>query len=136
MKVFESGIRASRRGPAEHFTGTVWINDIAQQVPPGRVRALCVSFEPGARTAWHRHPFGQILHVLSGVGRVQLDGEAPHEIRPGDSVCIEAGELHWHGAAPDQAFVHIALQEDEPNKTTCWKKHVTDPEYAQPARRG
>src|ERR1700733_8224871 len=98
MKILTSEERGCRRGPADWFTGTVWIDDVVAGGAPSRLNSARVSFEPGARTAWHTHPLGQALHVLSGVGWVQLQGEAARAIRPGDSVWIEAGEVHWHGA--------------------------------------
>jgi len=103
---------------------------IAEQQAPGRARALLIHFTPGSRTAWHTHPFGQILHVLLGRARVQCDGEEVVELGPGSSIRFDAGENHWHGAAPDQAMVHLAIQEaDEQGVTTTWGRHVTDAEY-------
>src|SRR5450756_1171516 len=100
MKILGSEMLGCRRGPAEWFTGTVWIDEVVTAGAPGRFSAARVSFEPGARTAWHTHPMGQALHVLAGIGLVQLKGEAAQVIRPGDSVWIEAAEVHWHGTAP------------------------------------
>jgi quercetin dioxygenase-like cupin family protein len=134
MKVLRSETLGCRRGPAEWFTGTVWIDDVATACPPARFNAARVSFEPGARTAWHTHPMGQALHVLSGMGLVQLQGEAAQAIRPGDSVWIEAGEKHWHGAAPGRTMVHLAMQEkDADGNAVVWLEHVTDEEYAAAA---
>lgn len=131
MKVLSDAMRTSLRGPETWFTGTVWIDEIASGAAPSRMKAIRVSFEPGARTAWHSHPLGQTLHVLSGVGRVQKMGEAPREIRPGDTVFIDPGEMHWHGAAPGHTMVHIALYErDENGVDAVWREHVTDEEYA------
>ena len=96
---------------------------------PARVRALRVAFEPGARTAWHTHPFGQTLHILSGVGRVGARGAAPRVIRPGDTVWIPAGEEHWHGAAPETGMVHIAIQEALDGVSANWLEHVEDTDY-------
>src|SRR5580698_5374873 len=130
MKILASGERNSGKGPAAWFTGTVWIDEIVTGAAPSRLKANRVSFEPGARTAWHTHPLGQALHVVSGVGRVQLKGEPVREIRPGDSVWIEAGELHWHGAAPGSTMVHLAMQEtDDRGLNVEWLEHVTDEEY-------
>ncbi|HEV2677750.1 MAG TPA: cupin domain-containing protein [Aliidongia sp.] len=132
----EADAHTIRRGPAEWFTGTVWMEPIGQAEAPSRLHAYRVTFEPGARTAWHTHPVGQMLHVLSGIGRVQRQGEAPIEIRPGDSVWIAPGEVHWHGAAPGHAMVHLALQEaDDEGNTAAWLTHVSDADYRQaPAR--
>lgn len=135
MKVLSDAMRTSLPGPQAWFTGTVWIDEIVTGEAPSRLKAIRVSFEPGARTAWHSHPLGQTLHVLSGVGRVQKMGQAPREIRPGDTVFIEPGEMHWHGAAPGHTMVHIALYErDENGVDALWHEHVTDNEYmAEPA---
>ncbi len=119
--------RPSRKGPADYFTGTVWLDPIIEA--PARVRALRVSFEPGARTAWHTHPLGQTLHVLSGIGRVQAADGPVREIRPGDTVWIPPGEKHWHGGAPGHGMVHLAFQEALDGKHVEWMEHVTDAEY-------
>jgi quercetin dioxygenase-like cupin family protein len=134
MKILSSDTLGCRRGPAEWFTGRVWIDDVVTAGEPARFNAARVSFEPGARTAWHTHPMGQALHVLSGLGLVQLKGEAAQAIRPGDSVWIEAGEVHWHGAAPGRTMVHLAMQEkDASGAAVVWLEHVTDDEYAAAA---
>jgi quercetin dioxygenase-like cupin family protein len=131
MKILASETLGCRRGPAEWFTGTVWIDEVATAGAPARFVAARVSFEPGARTAWHTHPMGQALHVLAGVGLVQLKGEAAQTIRPGDSVWIEAGEVHWHGAAPGHTMIHLAMQEKAGDGVAVvWLEHVTDEEYA------
>ena len=131
MKIVRSKERTSRKGPAEWFTGEVWIDEIVMGAAPLRLRAFRVSFSPGARTAWHSHPVGQTLHVLSGVGRVQLAGGPVEEIHPGDTVMIAPGERHWHGAAPNNTMVHLAMQEtDEQGVDVQWMEHVTDQEYA------
>ena len=131
MKIVTSDVLGCRRGPAEWFSGTVWIDDVVTAGEPARFVAARVSFEPGARTAWHTHPRGQALHVLSGVGLVQLKGVPAQLIRPGDTVWIEAGEEHWHGAAPGHTMVHLAIQEkDEAGATVVWLEQVTDAEYA------
>ncbi len=122
--------RPSRKGPADYFTGTVWLDPIIEAPAPARVRALRVSFEPGARTAWHTHPLGQTLHVLSGIGRVQAAGAPVREIRPGDTVWFAPGEQHWHGAAPEHGMVHLAFQEALDGKSVAWMEHVTDADYA------
>jgi quercetin dioxygenase-like cupin family protein len=130
MKILTSEERGCRRGPGEWFTGTVWIDDVVAGGTPSRLNSARVSFEPGARTAWHTHPIGQALHVLSGVGWVQLKGEAARAIRPGDSVWIEAGEVHWHGAQAGHTMVHLAMQEkDDAGVAVVWGEHVTDAEY-------
>ena len=121
--------RPSRKGPADYFTGTVWLDPIIEAPAPARVRALRVSFEPGARTAWHTHPLGQTLHVLSGIGRVQAMGGPVREIHPGDTVWIAPGENHWHGAGPEHAMVHFAFQEALEGNAVAWLEQVTDAEY-------
>jgi quercetin dioxygenase-like cupin family protein len=120
----------TQAGPADWFTGEVWLDQIAAAESPSRLRALRVHFTPGARTAWHSHPVGQVLHVTEGTGRVQrLDG-AITEIRAGDTVHAEPGEVHWHGAAPDSFMTHLAMQESSQDGTTTdWLDHVTDAEY-------
>ena len=129
MDIKRLGSVPSRRGPADSFTGTVWQEPIIEAPAPARIRGAWVRFEPNARTAWHTHPLGQTLHVVSGVGRVQLWGEPIREIRPGDTVWIAPGEKHWHGAAPDFNMVHIALQEALDGKHVTWMEHVTDEQY-------
>jgi quercetin dioxygenase-like cupin family protein len=130
MKILSASLKSSLRGPETWFTGTVWIDEIAAGVAPSRMKALLVSFQPGTRTAWHTHPVGQTLHVLSGVGRVQRKGEPVREIRPGDTVVIEPGEMHWHGAAPGHTMVHLAIYErDENGIDADWHEHVTEEEY-------
>jgi quercetin dioxygenase-like cupin family protein len=122
-------------GPPDWFTGTVTMQPVATQPAPGRAAAVLVSFAPGARTAWHTHPFGQILFVLQGRARVQSAGGAIVELGPGSSVRFDAGEEHWHGAAPDQPMVHLALQEaDDQGTGTYWDRHVTDEEYGSVTR--
>lgn len=121
---------ATGQGPAEWFTGTVWMDPIAEAAPPSRVRAASVHFPPGARTAWHAHPFGQILHVTEGAGLVQSRGGPVEEIRSGDTVVTGAGEWHWHGARPGSYMTHIAIHEaDDTGSTAQWGDHVTDSEY-------
>ncbi|HEX8710965.1 MAG TPA: cupin domain-containing protein [Terracidiphilus sp.] len=131
MKIITPSQRASRKGPDEWFTGKVWIDEIAVGEEPSRVRFARVSFEPGARTAWHTHPLGQVLHVLSGSGLVQLEGEQVQHIEPGDTVMISPNERHWHGAGPDNTMVHLALQEaDAEGHQVRWMEKVTDAEYS------
>lgn len=122
---------AAKRGPDEYFTGTVWLEEIARTPYVSDVRIFRVTFEPGARTAWHTHPHGQVLHILSGVGRVCRAGKKPVEVHPGDVISFEAGERHWHGAAPGSMMVHLAVQRaDASGSTATWLEHVGDPQYA------
>lgn len=131
MEILRAEARGgTERGRADYFTGTVWLDAIAAMKPPARVRAARVTFEPGARTAWHTHPFGQVLHILSGIGRVQREGEPVQTVQPGDTVIFAPGERHWHGAAPYRAMVHLAIQEaDETGNAATWLEHVTDAQY-------
>jgi quercetin dioxygenase-like cupin family protein len=132
MKILSESARNCRKGPEAWFTGTVWIDEVVMGAPPSKFKSNRVTFEPAARTAWHTHPVGQALHVLSGVGLVQLKGEPIQQITSGDSVWIEANELHWHGAAPGHTFVHLAIQEtDERGIDVVWLDHVTDEEYTR-----
>ena len=118
------------RGRAEWFTGAVWVDRLVQAPPPARVRANRVTFEPGARTAWHTHPLGQTLHVIMGLGLVQSRGGERRLMRPGDTVWIPPGEEHWHGAAPTATMVHLAIQEaGEDGAEAVWLDQVTDAEY-------
>ncbi|MEH3053240.1 MAG: cupin domain-containing protein [Patulibacter minatonensis] len=118
-------------GPADWFTGTVFIDQITTPTPPSRVGAANVHFAPGARTAWHTHPLGQTIWVTEGVGRCQRRGGPIEELHPGDRVYFEAGEEHWHGAAPNRFMVHTAIHEaDDAGATVTWGEHVTDGEYA------
>jgi quercetin dioxygenase-like cupin family protein len=120
----------SRRGPADWFTGTVWFDEIAAGNDAARVRALRVTFEPGARTAWHTHPHGQLLHIVAGVGRVQREGGPFAEVRAGDTVWFEPGERHWHGAAPGNLMVHLAIHRpDDQGEAATWFEHVSDEDY-------
>ena len=129
MDIHAVGSRASRRMSADSFTGTVWQDPIVEAPAPARIRSARVSFEPGARTAWHTHPLGQTLHVISGIGRVQLWGGPVREIRAGDTVWIAPGEKHWHGAGPQSAMAHIAMQEALDGAAVNWLEHVTDEQY-------
>jgi len=118
------------RGPSDWFTGTVYIDPVATAAEPSRVQAAMVHFTPGARTAWHTHPLGQTIWVTEGIGRCQRRGGPVEEIRPGDRVYFEAGEDHWHGAAPNRLMTHVAMQEvDETGSPVNWGEHVTDHEY-------
>jgi len=129
MEIKRVGSQPSSKGPAEYFTGIVRIDPLHQ--PPEPARAVCssVTFEPGARTAWHTHPLGQTLLVLAGCGRAQRWGGPIEEIRPGDVVWFEPDEKHWHGAAPTTAMTHIALQEKRDGKTVDWLEKVSDEQY-------
>ena len=129
MNIVRAGTQPSIRGPEDWFTGNVRIDPVFTAPAPARAAGAAVTFEPGARTAWHTHPLGQTLFVLSGVGRVQTEGEAVQEIRPGDVVWIPPGERHWHGAAPTTAMTHLAIQESLDGKAVEWMEHVTDAQY-------
>ncbi|KAA5921771.1 cupin domain-containing protein [Achromobacter xylosoxidans] len=127
MKIFNIGSTASAKGPAEYFTGSVRID--CPFCGSGNLSAATVTFEPGARTAWHTHPLGQTLLVTAGFGLVGREGGQVQEIRPGDTVWIEPGEKHWHGASPSCAMTHIAICEMKDGKAVDWMEHVTDEEY-------
>ena len=129
MEIKRSGSQPSGKGPAEHFTGTVRVDPLFEANDPARVRGSMVTFEPGARTAWHTHPLGQHLIVTAGCGRVQRWGGLIEEIRPGDVVCIPPGEKHWHGATPTTAMSHIAIGERLDGKTADWMEKVSDDHY-------
>lgn len=133
MKVYRAGARASSAGPSEWFTGQVRFDPVVSAPDPARVRAAVVTFEPGARTNWHTHPLGQTLLVLSGCGRARIEGGEMQELRPGDTVWFAPGERHWHGAAPDTAMSHLAIQEAEDGETTDWQDPVSDAEYGATA---
>ena len=132
MKITLSGSVPTKRAPASYFTGTVWQDPVIEAPAPARINAVRVTFEPGARTAWHTHPLGQTLYVLAGCGRVQTEGGPVQEIRAGDVVWIPPGEKHWHGAAPSTMMVHLAMQEAENGSAATWLEHVTDAQYAAP----
>ncbi len=129
MEIKRSGTQASKKGPADWFTGTVRIDPLFQTTPPARVGGSSVTFEPGARTAWHTHPLGQTLIVTAGCGRAQREGGPVEEIRPGDVVWFPPGEKHWHGAAPTTAMTHIAIAEALEGKVVDWLEKVSDREY-------
>lgn len=129
MEIMKNGTRPSTRGPADYFTGTVRIDPLIQAPEPARIAGACVTFEPGARTAWHTHPLGQTLIVTFGCGRVQRWGGPIEEIRPGDVVWIPPGEKHWHGAAPTTAMTHIAIQEQQGGRAVDWLEQVSDEQY-------
>jgi quercetin dioxygenase-like cupin family protein len=129
VEIKRIGSQPSGKGSAEYFTGTVRLDPLINPPEPARVRGAAVTFEPGARTAWHTHPFGQHLIVTAGCGRVQRWGGSIEEIRPGDVVWIAPDEKHWHGAAPTTAMTHIAIQEQLDGKAAEWMEHVTDEQY-------
>jgi quercetin dioxygenase-like cupin family protein len=129
MEIKRSGSRASTKGPADWFTGTVRIDPLFQAPEPARSAANSVTFEPGARTAWHTHPLGQSLIVTFGCGWVQREGGPVEEIRPGDVVWFSPGEKHWHGATPTSAMSHIAIQEALNGKPVDWMEHVSEEQY-------
>ena len=131
MEIKRAGSQPSAKGPSDWFTGTVRIDPIIVAPDPARVQSALVTFEPGARTAWHTHPLGQTLIVTSGCGRAQRWGGAIEEIRPGDVVWIAPGEKHWHGAAPATAMTHIAIQERLDGKAVEWLEHVSDEQYGK-----
>ena len=132
MQIISADARPSHRAPADWFTGRVWQDPVIEAPDPARVRALRVTFEPGARTAWHTHPLGQTLHVLSGAGLVGLRGQPPRIIRPGDTIWFAPHEEHWHGAAPDTAMCHLAIQEALEGRAVDWLEHVSETDYRLP----
>jgi quercetin dioxygenase-like cupin family protein len=129
MEIKRSGSQPSGKGPADYFTGSVRIDPLFQAPDPARVRGASVTFEPGARTAWHTHPLGQTLIVTSGRGRVQAWGGPVEDIGPGDVVWFPPGEKHWHGATPTTAMTHIAIQEALDGKVVDWMEQVSDEQY-------
>lgn len=133
MEIRRIGSQPSAKGPADWFTGTVRIDPLFEAVEPGRVGGAGVTFEPGARTAWHTHPLGQTLIITAGCGRVQRWGGPIEEVRPGDVIRFAPGEKHWHGAAPTTALSHIAIQETLDGKAVEWLEHVSDEQYRQGA---
>jgi quercetin dioxygenase-like cupin family protein len=129
MDIKRSGSQPSGKGPAEYFTGTVRVDPLVQAPDPARVVCASVTFEPGARTAWHTHPLGQTLIVTGGSGRARRWGGPIEEIRPGDVISFAPGEKHWHGAAATTAMTHIAIQERLDGKTVDWMEKVSDEQY-------
>lgn len=129
MEIKRSGSQPSNRGPADWFSGAVRIDPLFQSDPPARAAGASVTFEPGARTAWHTHPLGQTLIVTSGFGLTQCWGEPPVIIRPGDVISCPPGKKHWHGASPSTAMTHIAIQEALDGKMVEWMEKVTDEDY-------
>lgn len=131
MDIKRSGSQPSSKGPAEWFTGNVRIETLNQADAPARVSVASVTFEPGARTAWHSHPLGQTLVVTSGRGRVQNWGKQMEEIHPGDVVWTPPDEKHWHGAEPTTAMTHISIVEQEDGKSADWMEQVSDEQYKE-----
>lgn len=129
MQITRAGSQPSRKGPAEYFTGAVRVDPMFQAGDPARVSGGHVTFEPGARTAWHTHPLGQTLIITSGLGWVQREGGPIEEIRPGDVVWFPAGLKHWHGATPTTAMTHIAITESQNDKNVDWMEKVSDEQY-------
>ena len=131
MEIKRIGTQPSAKGPAEWFTGTVRIDPLFQAPEPAFVQGASVTFEPGARTAWHTHPVGQTIYVTEGVGLVQREGGPVEEVRPGDRVYFEPNENHWHGATPTHFHTQIGVDEaDDDGTHNVWGRHVTDEEYA------
>jgi quercetin dioxygenase-like cupin family protein len=129
MDISKAASRASNPGPAEYFTGTVRIDPLFEAPSPARAAAASVTFEPGARTAWHTHPLGQTLIVTAGSGLVQREGGKIERIHPGDVVWFAPNEKHWHGATPTTAMTHIAIQEKLDGRVVDWMEHVTNEQY-------
>jgi len=130
MEIKRAGTQPSAKGPGDWFTGTVRVDMLFSAPAPARVAGAAVTFEPGARTAWHTHPLGQTLIVTAGFGRVQREGGPIEEIRPGDVVWFPPGEKHWHGASPTTALTHIAIQESLDGKNVDWMEKVSDEQYS------
>lgn len=129
MEIIRNGSQGSTNGPADWFTGKVRIDPLFAARDPARAAGNSVTFEPGARTAWHTHPLGQVLIVTAGAGRVQRWGGTIEEIKVGDVVWFPPGEKHWHGAGPSQPLTHIAIQEHVNGKPVEWMEHVSDEQY-------
>jgi quercetin dioxygenase-like cupin family protein len=129
MEIFRAGSRPSGKGPTDWFTGTVRIDPLFNASAPDRVQGASVTFEAGARTAWHTHPLGQTLVVTAGFGRAQRWGGPIEDIRPGDVIWFAPGEKHWHGASPNTAMSHIALQEVQDGKVVDWMEKVSDAQF-------
>jgi quercetin dioxygenase-like cupin family protein len=133
-RIVRAAATPSRRAPAANFTGVVLHEEVFAPEAPSRLRASRVSFTPGARTNWHTHAVGQVLYVLSGVGRYQALGEDVQVLLPGDTVVIAPGVKHWHGAAPDHMMVHLAMSEsNDKGEATTWLEPVSDADYGKPA---
>lgn len=129
MEIKRNGSQPSGRGPGDYFTGSVRVDPLFQAPEPARVTGSSVTFEPGARTAWHTHPLGQTLIVTAGLGWVQREGGPVEEIHPGDVIWFPPGEKHWHGATPTTAMTHIAVQEALNDKVVDWMEQVSNAQY-------
>lgn len=129
MKITRNGSIASAKGPSDWFTGQVRMDQGFATEAPARLRGALVTFEPGARTAWHTHPLGQLLIVTAGLGRAQSEGGPVQELRPGDLVWFAADERHWHGAAPNTAMTHLGLQEAKDDQVVTWQEQVAEADY-------
>ena len=129
MQITRIDLQPSRKGPAEWFTGSVRVDPLFEAPDPARAAGALVTFEPGARTAWHTHPLGQTLVVTAGCGRAQREGGPVEAIRPGDVVWFAPGERHWHGATATTGMSHMAIQEKLDGKTVDWMEQVTDEQY-------
>lgn len=132
MEITRAGSQPSKKGPADWFTGTVRNDPLFPAHAPARTSGAAVTFEPGARTAWHTHPLGQTLLVTAGCGWVQREGGAVEEVRPGDVVWFPPGEKHWHGATATTGMTHVAVQEQLDGKAVEWLEQVSDEQYAAP----
>ena len=130
MEIKRAGSQPSTKGSADWFTGTVRIDPLFATPAPARAVGNSVTFEPGARTAWHTHPLGQTLIITSGLGRAQREGGPIEDLRPGDVVWFQPGEKHWHGASPTTAMTHLAIQESQDGKAVTWLEKVSDPQYS------
>jgi len=131
MVIARAGSQASTKGPAQHFTGSVRVDPLFGVRAPSAVSGGAVTFEPGARSAWHSHPMGQVLIVTAGAGRMQQWGGVVEQIRPGDVIWTPPGVKHWHGAAPTTAVTHIAIQESANGKNVEWMEKVSDEQYGK-----
>jgi quercetin dioxygenase-like cupin family protein len=131
MNITELTTSKNAPGPADWFTGQVWLEQLAVLPSPNPTKVVRVTFAPGARTAWHTHPHGQVLHILDGVARIGREGGPVREVRPGDSVQFDPGERHWHGAGPGRLMTHLAIQATDPelDTETVWEEHVDDGAY-------
>lgn len=132
MDIKRAGSQPSAKASADYFTGTVRVD--APFAGSGGLSGATVTFEPGARTAWHTHPLGQTILIIAGFGRVQRNGGPVEAVRPGDIVFFEPGEKHWHGASPNSALSHIAIAEKQDGQAVTWLEHVTDEQYSKEAR--
>ena len=134
MEIYRCGSKPSQKADPSHFTGTIRVDRLYEGSAPARARASAVTFEPGARTDWHKHPFGQALIVTAGCGRVQREGQPVQEIRQGDVVWILPGEMHWHGASDTTSMTHIAIAEHDNGVSANWGVKVTDDEFGAVAK--